>query len=252
MLLLGIDLESGGDFNAPLEQNFITEIGMVLWDTEFSQPVEIYSTLLNHECALSPEAQEYTGITEALLKRHGVSPDIRVINPIKALMSKADFIVAHNGRVFDRPLLEAFFTRSGHKMPATEWLDTLHDIDYPRNCVSKNLTYLAAFHGILNCFQHRAVTDVLTMLTVMMRYNLDEIIANAHQPRLVIKAEVSYDDREKAKNKRFSWETPSGKDSAKYPKSWVRIVREDQLEAIKLECDFPVAILERLKAATES
>ncbi len=249
MLLLGIDLETGGEFNSTSASNFIIEIGMVLWDTDFSQPVEIFSVLLDNERPVSAEASEYTGITDALLKRHGSKPDIRVIHPVKDLMEKADYIVAHNGRDFDRPLLEAFFGQRSHKMPVKPWIDTLYDVDYPRNCTSRNLTYLAGFHGILNSFPHRAVTDVLTMLTVLSRYDIDEVVANASLPRLVVKAEVSFNDREKAKAKRFSWESP-GKGGGKYPKSWVRIIREDQLDALKQECDFPIQILERLKPAS--
>ncbi len=249
MLLLGLDLETGGEFNSSSDQNFIIEIGMVLWDTEFGQPVELYSVLVDNDRPVSMDAAEYTGITDALLKRHGEKPDIRMLNPIKDLMNKADYIVAHNGRDFDRPLMEAFFSQQSHKMPAKPWIDTLHDVDYPRNCKSRNLTYLAGFHGILNSFPHRAVTDVLTMLTILSRYDIENVIANASHPRLVVKAEVGFSEREKAKAKRFSWES-AGKGAGKFPKSWVRIIREDQLEALKQECDFPIVILERLKPAS--
>ena len=249
MLLLGLDLETGGEFNASCDRNFIIEIGLVLWDTDFGQPVEIYSVLIDNDRPISPEAAEYTGMSDALLKRHGSKPDIRVLNPIRDLMNKADYIVGHNGREFDRPLMETFFGQQSHRMPAKPWIDTLYDVDYPRNCTSRNLTYLAGFHGILNSFPHRAVTDVLTMLTILSRYDLSEIIANANHPRLVVKAEVGFSDRDKAKAKRFSWES-AGKGTGKYAKSWVRIIREDQLDALKQECDFPIQILERLKPAS--
>ncbi len=250
MLLLGLDLETGGEFNASGDRNFIIEIGMVLWDTDFGQPVEIFSVLVDNDRPVSPEAAEYTGISDALLKKHGSKPDIRVLNPVKALLEKADYIVAHNGRDFDRPLMEDFFSRQSHRMPVKPWIDTLYDVDYPRNCTSRNLTYLAGFHGILNSFPHRAVTDVLTMLTVLSRYDIASVIANASNPRLIVKAEVGFSEREKAKAKRFNWETPGGRTGTKFPKSWVRIIREDQLEALKQECDFPVVILERLKPAS--
>ena len=129
MLLLGLDLETGGEFNASNDRNFIIEIGMVMWDTEFGQPVEIYSVLIDNERPISSDAAEYTGITDALVKRHGSKPDIRVIHPVKDLMEKADFIVAHNGRDFDRPLMEAFFIQKSHRMPSKPWIDTLYDVD---------------------------------------------------------------------------------------------------------------------------
>ena len=247
MLLLGIDLETGGEFNSPSGGNFIVEMGLVLWDTDFGQPVQIHSALIDPGRPISEEAAEYTGICDEMLKRHGAKPDIRVLNPVKELMQRADFIVAHNGRNFDRPLLEAFFSGLSHKVPPREWIDTLYDIDYPRNCASRNLTYLAGFHGILNSFPHRAVTDVLTMLTILARYDLDTVIENSRSPRVVVKAEVDFGNKEKAKAKKFSWEKPG--EGLKFPKSWVKIMREKELEALRRECDFPLVIVERLKSA---
>ena len=56
------------------------------------------------------------------------------------------------------------------------------DVPFPTNCKSRNLTYLSAFHKILNCFAHRAVTDVLTMFEVVKQYDWEEVIANANSP----------------------------------------------------------------------
>lgn len=243
MLLLGLDLETGGAFNAPPETNFITEIGLVLWDTEFSQPVDFLSLLLKPDHPISPEAAEYTGISDELLTRHGRPADIRTLQPIARLMKKADYIVAHNGREFDRPLIEAAFSRFGLKVPATPWLDTQYDVDYPRNCASRNLIYLAGFHGMVNSFQHRAVTDVLTMLTILARYDIQQVIANSQRKWLIVQANVSYDEREKAKEKGFRWQSDGGRI---YEKCWVKRVREEQLATLQSDCDFNLIVLERL------
>jgi DNA polymerase-3 subunit epsilon len=242
MLLLGIDLETGGAFNLPLEKNFITEIGLVLWDTEFGQPVDIVSLLLKPEQPLAPEAVEYTGISDALLQRHGRPVDIRMLQPIATLMKEADHIVAHNGREFDRPLLDALFTHAGLKMPATPWLDTQYDVDYPRNCASRSLIYLAGFHGMVNPFQHRAVTDVLTMFTILARYDIEQVIANSQRKWLVVQANVGYDEREKAKEKGFRWQSDGGR---VFEKCWVKRIREDHLPALQSACDFNLTVLER-------
>lgn len=243
MLLLGLDLETGGAFNAPPETNFITEIGLVLWDTEFSQPVDFLSQLLKPDHPVSPEAAEYTGISDELLARHGRPADIRTLQPIARLMKKADYIVAHNGRDFDRPLIESAFSQFGLKLPATPWLDTQYDVDYPRSCASRNLIYLAGFHGMVNPFQHRAVTDVLTMLTILARYDIQQVIANSQRKWLIVQANVSYDEREKAKEKGFRWQSDGGK---VYDKCWVKRVREEQLATLQGDCDFNLTVLERL------
>lgn len=243
MLLLGLDLETGGAFSAPPETNFITEIGLVLWDTEFAQPVDFLSLFLKPDRPVSPEAAEYTGISDELLARHGRPADIRTLQPIARLMKKADYIVAHNGRDFDRPLIEAAFSQFGLKLPATPWLDTQYDVDYPRNCASRNLIYLAGFHGMVNPFQHRAVTDVLTMLTILARYDIQQVIANSQRKWLIVQANVSYDEREKAKEKGFRWQSDGGKT---YEKCWVKRVREEQLATLQGDCDFNLTVLERL------
>ena len=243
MLLLGLDLETGGAFNASPETNFITEIGLVLWDAEFSQPVDFLSQLLKPDHPVAPESVEYTGISDELLSRHGRPADIRTLQPITKLMKKADYIVAHNGREFDRPLIEALFARFGLKMPETPWLDTQYDVDYPRNCASRNLIYLAGFHGMVNPFPHRAVMDVLTMLTVLARYDIQHVVANSQRKWLIVQANVSYDEREKAKEKGFRWQSDGGKT---YEKCWVKRVREEQLPVLQSDCDFNLTVLERL------
>jgi DNA polymerase III subunit epsilon len=242
MLLLGLDLETGGAFNAPADTNFITEIGLVLWDTEFAQPVDFLSLLIKPNQPVAPESVEYTGITDELLARHGQPADIRTLQPIAKLMSKADYIVAHNGREFDRPLLDAAFTRFNLKMPATPWLDTQYDVDYPRNCRSRSLIYLAGFHGMVNPFAHRAITDVLTMFTILNRYDIQQVIANSQRKWLIVQANVGYDEREMAKEKGFRWQQDGGKI---YEKCWVKRVREDQLAALQNGCDFNLTVLER-------
>jgi DNA polymerase-3 subunit epsilon len=243
MLLLGLDLETGAALSAGPDHNFITEVGLVLWDTEFAQPVELMSLLLKPEQPLSTESIDYTGISEPLLARHGRPCDIRTLQPIANLMHKADYIVAHNGREFDRPLISAAFAHFGLKMPLTPWLDTQFDIDYPRSCISRNLIYLAGFHGMVNPFRHRAVTDVLTMLTILERYDLATVIANSQRQWLMVQAVVSYEQREQAKEKGFRWQSDAGR---VYEKAWVKRVRDDHLAALQASCDFNLTVLERL------
>jgi len=163
--------------------------------------------------------------------------------PFVARKKLETYIVAHNGRDFDRPLIEAAFSQFGLKLPATPWLDTQYDVDYPRNCASRNLIYLAGFHGMVNPFQHRAVTDVLTMLTILARYDIQQVIANSLRKWLIVQANVSYDERERAKEKGFRWQSDGGKS---YEKCWVKRVREEQLATLQGECDFNLTVLERL------
>ncbi len=187
MLLLGIDLETGGSFDAPKEDNFITEIGAVLWDTNHG-PVKIFSEILNLGKEICPEAEEYTGITNQVIKKYGLDPYAHTqlfrskMNELFYMMTKVDYIVAHNGLEFDKPILIRFINSLGNHMPDKTWIDTMIDVPYPNNCASRSLTFLAGFHLLLNCFPHRAITDVLTMMAILMKYDLDEVIKCAETP----------------------------------------------------------------------
>ena len=107
----------------------------------------------------------------------------------------------------------------------------------PPAITTRKLTHLAAEHGFLNPFPHRAVSDVLTMLKVLSHYDIAPVLESARQPSFTVKACVSYDDREKAKARGYRW------DAAR--KIWTKIVKghrlNDEIEACKPE--FAVVIL---------
>jgi DNA polymerase-3 subunit epsilon len=128
-------------------------------------------------------------------------------------------------------------------MADTPWLDTQYDVDYPRNCAGRSLIYLAGFHGMVNPFPHRAITDVLTMLTILARYEIKQVIANSQRKWLIVQANVSYDERDKAKGKGFRWQSDGSKT---YEKRWVKRVSEEQLATLQTDCDFNLTVLERL------
>lgn len=242
MLLLGLELKTGGAFGAPIEANFITEIGLVLWDTEFSQPVELLSLLFRTEQRVGLESIEHTGINNELLERHGHPLDIRSLQPIINLMKKADYIVAHDGNEFFRPLITTTFENYGFKLPTTPWLDTKYDIEYPRACTSRDLIYITGFHGLVNPFPHRSATNALTILTILSRYDIQQVITNSQRAWLIVQANVSYDERDKAKDKGFRWQTSGGKT---YERSWVKRIPEEQLSSLQRDCDFNLTVLEK-------
>lgn len=199
MLLLGIDLETGGDFNSPVEQNFITEIGMVLWDTTFNQPIKMHNYLITPKQAICQDAEVYTGITNEMAKKW--STDIaKVASLVNQMFELADYVVAHNGNRFDKPIMEVNFN-----LPEKTWIDTMTDVPYPPNCTNRNLSYLAQFHLLLNSFPHRALTDVLTMLTILNKYDLEEVIKIAQSPVLTVEAQTTFAEKEKPKAAKFRW-----------------------------------------------
>jgi DNA polymerase III subunit epsilon len=236
MLLFGLDFETGGSFEKPLEENFITEVGAVLWDTEAGCPVRMMNRLVYQGKPIAEEATQYTGITNEMIAKHG-EPLSTVIGDLCVMAKEAEYIVAQNGLMFDRPLLKIELDNCGmgDMNPRQLWLDTTCDVPYPKNCRNTNLTYLAGFHLILNCFPHRAVTDVLTMMAVLQKYDINTVIRNASQPTLLVRALVTYDQRDLAKKAGFYWEPKD--------KFWLKNVRKGDFGDFKAGCNFNISVI---------
>lgn len=192
MLLLGFDLETGASFDVPKEENWITEIGAVLWDSKTNTPVEMMNTLIYPEGKeIAEEAVEYTGITTEQCVKHGVSAE-QALGRFNDMAKKADYLVAHNGAAFDIPILANYYKQLGWDTPGKPLIDTMTDIPYPNNCKSRNLTYLNGFHLVLNSFPHRAVTDVLAMMTILSKYDLERVTEIVHSPKMKVVAKFAY------------------------------------------------------------
>jgi hypothetical protein len=93
---------------------------------------------------------------------------------------------------------------------------------------SMRLMHLAASHGFLNPFSHRALFDVMTMLKIMSEYSFEEVLLQSKVPFVIARALVDYDNRQLAKDARFNWEK-IGEET--FPKQWVKQVRENKLAA---------------------
>ncbi len=204
MILLGLDLETGAEFEKDIEDNFITEVGLVLWDTDHG-PVSIYSQILDQGKEVCAQAEQYTGISTEVVKKYG-NPFLReVAATIMMYIDKADYIVAHNGLEFDRNVLRLFLKQELEDNDLKRYdekvmIDSMIDVPYTENCKSRNLTYLAGFHLILNCFPHRAITDVMTMLSVMLKYPMEQILESAHSPMVEYVWKQDYPNKRKFKD----------------------------------------------------
>lgn len=254
MKILGIDLEIGNPFNNvngedwPKDQTWLTEIGMIMYDTDFGcQPVKSFECLINEEKGVSEDAEEYTGISSALIETHGRSPG-EFTSKIMSWFHEADYVVAHNGTRADKPWLKAFlqrYTGAGafDNWSPPIWLDSLIDIEYPNNCKQKNLTYLAGFHGFCNPFPHRAGSDVMTMMKIFFNYNVDRIIAVNASPKVIYKALAPIDIDPTKKKKAFT----SGTDEYIEMELWKKKVKragfgwDGQAENTGQKCWFKIS-----------
>jgi DNA polymerase-3 subunit epsilon len=244
MRLLGLDFEAT---DKTPDTARITEMGVVLWETDGNRPLVTVGTFLYDKQTygpLSEEVKRITGITDEMLEEFGTlpGPNLQWLDSF-CKGHRVDYIVAHNGGNFDRPLLYAELDRLALACPQLRtlpWLDTLSDIPFASEPDSRKLKYLAGDHGFLNPFAHRAVFDVLTMMKVLSHYDIQKVIEYSKIPVLTIRAVVSFDQKELAKERKYRWENLGDR---KYPKCWVKEIRENKLEEEIANSPFKVVVL---------
>lgn len=229
MKLLGIDLETT---SVDVATCHITEIGMVLWDTEHQQSLFQFGGLvrLSRDVEIPEQAQKITGISNEMVHENGLTWDLWE-RQILFLMNQAEGFVAHNAQ-FDRTILERYLQMETDAL----WVDTMTDLPYPEHIVTRKLDYLCYEHGFANPFSHRALTDVLSMFKVMSMYPLDEILVLAKSPMIWLRADVSIDDRQKAKDRRYIWDPLN--------KYWVKSIKQLFAAQEIDEAPFGVRVLE--------
>lgn len=251
MLILGVDLEGINENltqkGVNLNVDRVTEIGAVLWDTRIDSPVRIFSELIDEKdrLKLTQEVIELTGIDEQLLKDWGRRGDeIKMaLERLALLIKKADYLMAHNGAKYDKPMLTAMFERYEVDMPNKIWIDTQEDIEYPSKIRHKSMAMLEHSHGFINPFPHRAVTDVLAMLKIASHYDYARMTKLASAPKVRIVAELKAPNwknkqevekfntiKHKVARARFQWD-PNVKE-------WSKIVSQVHIDEGKLMYDF--------------
>lgn len=220
MIIAGIDLETTGlDAN----NDVVTEVGVVLWDTEKNRPVKFFNELIAINCAISQENENITGISNELLARFGEDAS-KVWRKFEEFCEPADYLLAHNA-----PFDKSFVVKQVPEMSKMVWIDSCTDVEYPENIQTRKLTHLAAEHGFVNPFSHRALTDVLTMLQLVSNYDWNEVVSNAVEPKAIMRAMVTVPEKDKAKNVgyRFNQQT----------KFWTKQVRESKVNEETLKCN---------------
>jgi len=241
MIILGKDYETTG---LDPKVSSVTEVGMILWDTDTSSPIKVLGFLVDPgpEAVWDPLAIKKTLITPQLCSKYGYQNE-RALKQVLSWYQDADVICAHNGNRFDKPLFLAWCSKFGFTPPDKSWIDTNTDIelDELEHSKSRKLPYMAADHGFLNPFPHRAVFDVMTMLRILSGYDLERVLFLARQPNIQIQAIVSYEDKDLAKARGYRWEpdprNPNGKNI------WTQSIKECFLEKERKEAGFPIGVV---------
>lgn len=251
MLILGIDLEGVNqnllENGVNLQVDRVIEIGAALWDWDAGQPVSMISEIVNEpdRLKISSELEDLTGISETICTKWGLEGKHieATLRNLAAMMNRADYCMAHNGTNYDEPMLEAMFKRFNLEMPATVWIDTMVDIEFPFKIKGRSMALLEHAHGFINPFPHRAITDVLAMFKIVSHYDINRMTKLAESPIVKIIAKLNapnwrnaneVDAFNKIKNKvakaRFKW-NPS-------KKIWYKEIHQVLLDEGKIDFDF--------------
>jgi len=197
---------------------------------------------VNPGILISEEITKITGITNEQIEEFA-RPEEYVFADLIRLISKSQYVMAHFGNDFDRKFYDAALVRIGavddDAPPEVHWLDSAIDIKYRDNIKTRNLKHLAAEHNFLSGFSHRAVFDVLTMLRVASNYDLAAIVARSNEPTLCVEAIVSFQEKDKAKERGYRWF--AGSQTAR--KCWWKQFKISDYEIEKETCGFDTFIL---------
>jgi DNA polymerase-3 subunit epsilon len=237
MIVLGLDFETSG-LNPDVDR--ILEVGAILWNTaDGGFPMSFVSEFCYddsmNEAEFSKEALEANSLKMEYVKTYG-KPFASIF---KFLGDEAHAVVAHNGSKFDYFFYKAECKRAGLVPWNKVWIDTITDVHYPEKMTTRKLTHLAAEHNFLNPFPHRAVMDVLTMLKIFQQYDPEIALEYAKQPVVVVQAMVSFDDKQKAKDRNYRWDADK--------KRWVKEIKLPELAKEKADAGFPIRELRQIE-----
>jgi DNA polymerase III subunit epsilon len=173
-----VDLETTG-LNKDTDE--IIEIGIIEFaiSSTTNAILSTYGALQQATEPLSDDIIKITGISDEILQGRKIDWHI-----VAGYFSKAAVVVAHNAQ-FDRGFLE--------KVPElrqikSHWACSRKHISWvTKGYSSQKLNYLAADHGFVNSFAHRAVFDCATTYRLVLPY-LEEMVATSFEKEFEIKA----------------------------------------------------------------
>lgn len=196
--LLVLDTETGG-FDP--KQHPTIEIACTLYDIEHAAPIASFASLLP---AASNEAEHVNHIPLALLQSASLGNERNIWNYVLELADVASVIVAHRAD-FDRQFVPL-------EMQSRPWACSKYDMDWIKGRPQRgdDLVHLALAHGVPVVTAHRAMADVDTLVRTFqaaqaLGQDVAEMVVRSLRPKALFIAQVSYADKDKAKQAGFQW-----------------------------------------------
>ena len=197
--LLIIDTETTG---LDPEADSCIELGCILFDVPSRSVLAQQSFLL----PVKTNAAEAINRIPASVSRRP-QPWKEGLHWFGNLLEVADALVAHNA-AFDRQ----WFGRGPLPKVDPPWICSMEDIRWPadRQLRSRpSVRDLALAYGVPVWAAHRALTDCIYLAEVFARCDdLELLLQRALEPRQLMRARVSFDERHLAKEAGFRWNDP--------------------------------------------
>lgn len=213
-----VDLETTG---LDPEKDRIIEIGIIEFGLEGDQPpvvIRSYSGLEDPGQPLSPEITKITGLATAHVLGQKIDWDL-----VRDFFSRSEIVIAHNCD-FDRSFLVRRKELTGLR---PHWACSMRHINWKAHGFNTlSLNYLAADHGFVNPFAHRALFDSAATFRLITPY-LPELIERSYQREFMIRAVQSpFDSKDALRARGYRWNAEE--------RCWGRVVAEGDLEAERL------------------
>ena len=210
-----IDVETTG-LNPTRDR--IIEIGVLQFQVSASGVPAIISSLgalQDPGEPLTPEIAQLTGLTDEVLRGKAIDWDA-----VARLLQGADMVIAHNA-AFDR----AFLMRHPEiKSLQPRFACSMQHIDWPsKGFASQRLTYLAADHGFLNPFPHRALFDCATTFKLIAPHLNELQERSAQRTYLMIAWDSPFDRKDLLKARSYRWDSDK--------RVWLKTTFEQGVEA---------------------
>lgn len=236
------------------------EVGAMVVSSDFTEVLHRYSSFIHSHThpKVTSEVEELTGISNEILLREGKTP-LEVFGAIFDLVEKYDvkYMLAYN-REFDETVYKEEVRRIGAvaefphiaKPAILPWLCAMRDVRSNTKYKCWKLSHLALDYGVaVDPNQlHRALGDVTLTIALLRKAGVDAEALYKYQttPRYVLEAMTrppwkdGGESTTKAKEKGYSWEVPRGHHSLRFPKRWVKVVLEDEVNEALGETEFQV------------
>ena len=194
--ILILDTETTGLDN---EKDDCLEVGSILFNVKNRSVLAQQSFLLPVEIN---NAEKINNIPAEITRLS--QPLSEAIKYFESLVRVSDVIVAHNAE-FDMKWFGL------NKLPQIEkqWICSMDDITWPVDRQLKTrptVRDLALAYGVPVWNAHRALTDCIYLAEVFKRCSdLEKLLIRALEPKVLFRAQISYEERHLAKNAGFRW-----------------------------------------------